>query len=456
MRKMSLAKIEERLKEVYFQYFTDYLIFSEQYHDLNEKNLLDIFIKSEYPDYLYNQVRKLEEHNIYPINQISNLIELLSVIENRMNQILDKKQIESINQLIYKMRSILFEIINHDQTEIYFDEYIKRYSSIDTNNKIMGISVKQLQIDIQKDFLYLDILMESGIESIEQIDDDFYPFLQKLFIDFPEVRYYPYMMKNIKSILKYRNDAKAKEYLHLLEHKNNLKNNSGFCTETVEVLYCDTLIKHLIFSKNSANIIKEVKPHIFYTVPFHYCLVRWLEFYTSRNKISSQEREAFQNIISYMRENINNYELEYRKDFIELFNNWICFFNTCQAEDLYSTIYTREIPNNKLFEWMFSKEEKENMMKIEVELQVSLAYDLMRYLTTEEVEEELKIDLQEGGKYTIRALESLFNDYPNMFFDKTIYDRGITLLNEMNMDDKQVEKHKQKLKAKLAHFRKDN
>lgn len=457
MRKLPLTKVEEKLKEVYFQYFTDYLVFSEQYNTLNEKGLLDVFIKSEYPYYLYEQVKKIEDHNIYPTNQIANLLELLSIIESRMVQVLDEKQTASLSKLIDEMSAILFNTINYDQTEIYFSEYIKRYSSIDTNNKLMGISVKQLQLDIQKDFLYLDILMESGIEAIDQIGDDFYSFLQKLFIDFPEIKEYPYMLKNLKAILKYRNDEKAIEYLHFLNDNHNYRNDAGFCTETVEVLYCDTLIKYLVFSKDSANLIKEIDTHVFYTVPFHYCLVNWLEIYTRKNKISYQERNAFQNIISYMRENINEYASEYRKDFTELFNSWICFFNTCQNEDLYNEVYTKEIPRRELLTWMFAKEDKEKTMKIEVDLQVSLAYDLMKYfMINEDKVDELNLDLCEGGKYTLRAFDSLFYNYPGMFFDKTIHERGTKLLGKMDVDDKKTEKFKQKIKRNLIRIRKDN
>ncbi len=455
----NIDEIEKKLVRVYFDYFTNYLLFSKQYYDLNNQGLLDNQIKSDYIYHLYNQILLLKEENIYPSRIISNFLELIAVLEKRANEILTEKEKDSLSSLFSEMRTILEMILPQDQTQVYYDEYVKRYCSMQYSNQLMGISVKRLEGDIQRDFLYLDILIFNGLKSIDLIGSDFYSFLQKLFIDFPEVKFELRIKNNLESILKTKEDQEAKDYLHLLKDKYSYRNELGFCEENVEVLYCDTFIKKLIYTSQPLELIKKTDPNLFYSSAFYYALVIDLNTYTETKKITPQEKEAFQILIEFIRENMEKYAPLCKNELISILNAWIRLFNTCRVSENNDCLYSKQIikSNDNSFEWIFAKKESGEMIRTRVKFEIEICHDLMNYFFLEESEKEnAKIDLCEAGAYTVSALESLFHDYPKMFFDSTIYKRSIELLEEIGPLDRQKNKQKQKLKSKFNRIKKDN
>ena len=140
MKKSRKEEIQKKFTTIYYEYFTDYLLFSEIYKDLLENNKLDEFIKSGYVYYLYDMVKKNSEENIYPTQIIDNFIELVSLLKKRSEEIEDEKTKESTSKLYTEML-IDLTMIEYDDIEIYYLEYIKRYSNIKDINKIKGISI---------------------------------------------------------------------------------------------------------------------------------------------------------------------------------------------------------------------------------------------------------------------------------------------------------------------------
>jgi hypothetical protein len=453
------SEVEKKFMYTYYEYFTNYLIFSEQYDNLNQKNLLDSFIKSDYIYYLHIMVKQIEEENIYPTRIIDNFLEFIQIIGKRAQEILDDNSFVSFSSMIKEMQGMLLNIRDMDQTQIYYLEYIKRYSSMERNHQYNLIPVKQLEIDIQVDYLYLDAILYYDDEKKKVIGNDFYSFLQKVLVDFPEIKLFPKVCKNIMTILKERNDEQAKQYMHLFCDKHSYINEMGFCMENVETLYCDTFLKKLLFSNHPMETIEQVSPSMFYSIPFYYCLSVHLEAYTSANHICLEEKKSLETLIQFMREHLNQYADTYKKDFLALINQYICFFNTCSVREDNYCQYTKEFMSGEesFLKWVVASREEEAKICAQVKLRVELCYDIMKYFFSKEEEKEHELEeLCEGGIYTLYAIDSLFHDYPKMFFDPIIYERTIELLDTIQTPDKKAENQKRKVIEKIYQIKKDN
>lgn len=447
MQKKKLDKIEEKLRQVYFDYFTDYMVFSEQYSNLLEGGFLDEFVKSDYIYYLYEQVKNIEENNVYPTSIIYNFLEFTSLLEEQAESLLDEKQITSLKPLFQKMYLILASESKNDSTEIYYSEYMKRYSNVRDLGKIKGISVEKLVIDIQLDFLYLDILMTDGVKEIDKIGPDFYYFLQKLMIDFPEVKDYPYTRNTLKDIIKAKNDERLNEYLPLINSKKIYRNNSGFNVDTMELLYMNTLIQKMIFTGKTKKILENMDPKVILTVPFFNNLCNEFKRYIEKNEISTQEKNAYEEIISYMRSHMNECCEEYKSSFNSVINSWITFLNICPTTNEVTPMYSSSLSKSGDLGYIdaLCYHKNETYYKNIADVQMELAYDIMSYFFGKENLDELK----EDGIYTISALTYLFSEYPKMFFDPTIYEKAMSLIEGIKC------KKSDKLKKKLYQIRKN-
>lgn len=445
MLRVNLKQVSEKLKKVYYEYLTDYLLFSGEYTNLIEEGLLDVYIESQYIYYLHAIVSEINDANLYPSHIIYNFLEILSLLEVRTNEILSENEKQSLKPLFEEMYGKLSDVSKNDEMEIYYIEFIKRYSNMESNN-IRGILVKQLELDIQKDYLYLDILINDGVGKIEYIGDDFGAFLQKLMIDFPEAKDHPIIKKSIKDIIKAKNDPKLNAYLNLLKDKYVYKNNIGFNFDTMEMLYCNTLLKKLIFLGNTKELLKEIDPKVLYTIPFFNNLCNELTIYLNKNEISVQEKEAYQEIIYFMRNNLDCCLPIYKKHYIDLFNEWIKFLNKsdviADVMPIYSSCLIKCEEFNLLDSFKFYKNESE--YKVKANLEVELIYDIMKCFFGEDNLEELK----EGGIYTISALTYIFNEYPKMFFEPTIHEKAMQLIESIDC------KKSQKLKTRIRRMRK--
>lgn len=429
--KSNQSKIwHDKLQDVYFEYLTDYLIFSEEYNTLIENKMLDSSIESGYVYYLYSNIKEIQENNIYPSRIIDNFIVFLSLLEKRTKEILKEEELHSMEPLFIEMYENLSNVRDMDDYEIYHLEYVKRYSNMKDLNKIKGISVKQLEKDIQLDYLYLSLIMFNREETIEYIGSDFAFFLQKLMIDFPELIYFPAIRGNIREIIIKKNDPNLNEYLSFIERPYIYKNNIGFNIDTCELLYCNTLLQKMIFTKNTKDILNNIDPKVIFTTAFFNNLCNELALYIRKGEITIQEKEAYQEIIYFMREHMNVCLPMYKSHYTALINNWIHFFNTSIVTTDVSSMYKSSLRKSqdltKLDRYLYSKDE--NSYQLKANVQMELAHDIMECFFGKDNIEELK----EDGIYTISALTYLFNEYPKMFFEPTIYQKAMELIDSIH------------------------
>ena len=446
MKKSRKEEIQKKFTTIYYEYFTDYLLFSEIYKDLLENNKLDEFIKSGYVYYLYDMVKKNSEENIYPTQIIDNFIELVSLLKKRSEEIEDEKTKESTSKLYTEML-IDLTMIEYDDIEIYYLEYIKRYSNIKDINKIKGISINELEIDIQTDFKYLSLLNQDLKGKEEEFKEDFYSFLNKLFIDLPELTELPYLVNNIRQVLKYKNTKEANDYLHFLKDKHIYRNNIGFSIETFEVLYSSAFIQKVIFNENAKEEIEKLGIDFLFSLPMYYCLSIELETYMKTERISIREKEQFSIIINKIRENIKEHGGLYKSDFNQLVNEWIVFFNqispTTDERPIYSSAVIKS--GESTIPWIFANQEKEEEIMLRMNDIMAKCFDILNYYISSN-RETLKDKLNDEN--TLEALYTLFNDYPKMFFDKQIHERSMEILENISSSKKE------KVKSKINRMRK--
>ncbi len=83
-----------------------------------------------------------------------------------------------LKKIEWRVATTLFE----NGTDIYYEEYIKRYGKI-TNNYSL-VSLNQLEQDIQMDFIYLDLILQENVleKNILQILHYFYFAYPSLFL----------------------------------------------------------------------------------------------------------------------------------------------------------------------------------------------------------------------------------------------------------------------------------
>jgi len=251
MKNNQSKQLHDKLQKLYFEYLTEYLIFSEEYETLNENKLLDSEIKAGYIYHLYSSIEDIKESNVYPSRIIDNYLHFLSILEKRTKEILSEEELKSMEPLFIEMYENLLSIRDLDDHEIYYLEYIKRYSNMKDLDKVKGILVKQLEVDIQVDYLYLSVLMTGNIDGIKYIQSDFKYFLQKLLIDLPEIVCFPKIKDMILKTIHKMNDPELNKYLLLVEEPCTYNNNIGFNIDTMELLYGSTLLQKMIFTQKT-------------------------------------------------------------------------------------------------------------------------------------------------------------------------------------------------------------
>lgn len=429
MKNNQSKQLHDKLQKLYFEYLTEYLIFSEEYETLNENKLLDSEIKAGYIYHLYSSIEDIKESNVYPSRIIDNYLHFLSILEQRTKEILSEEELKSMEPLFIEMYENLLSIRDLDDHEIYYLEYIKRYSNMKDLDKVKGILVKQLEVDIQVDYLYLSVLMTGNIDGIKYIQSDFKYFLQKLLIDLPEIVCFPKIKDMILKTIHKMNDPELNKYLLLVEEPCTYNNNIGFNIDTMELLYGSTLLQKMIFTGKTKEILSSIDPNVIFTTSMFNNLCNALALYINKGYINVKEKEAYQEIIYFMREHMDCCSAIYKKEYVDLINHFIGFFNTCKVTDytmpMYRSALTKSKDYKKIDNYFYSKDKKEFELKADV--QMELVHDLMECFFGKNNIEELK----EDGKYTISALTYLFSEYPRMFFESTIYQKAMEIINSI-------------------------
>lgn len=426
----------EKIYDTYYEYFTDYLIFSEQYTKLLEEGKLDKELGYGYPYFFANFVDDIYEENNYPKRIIENFLDFSRKMKQHLCKIFPGVEKESIDQLLEESIKKLEEVLQSqeaDQTEIYLDEYDKRYSNMDDFHTIRGISVAQLEHDIQEDFLYYDALVVNTNISAKEISqyENLYPFLQKLIVEVPEVLDDPYTREKLLEALQLRNDEKAKEWFHFLKDKTKYACSFGFTSTSVEYLYHFYFLKHFLLQNGDIRILESVPIERLYTDTFIQSFAEMFKTFTDERKICKQEVQALYILASYLREHLKEYNPTYQTEIRDILNKSIEYLNTCTPEEESTAMYGEEIAKRHLgiLKWHLASKTKLEEMKEETNQTVELCFQIFTYFLASEQEKELLKQKIEASKVSIpKVVNYIFSDYPRMFFDKTIYERTMTLL----------------------------
>jgi hypothetical protein len=436
---MKRKDLEIIKKEIFYAYFIEYLLFSNNFDNLIENGYLDIDIKSGLVTYLYEFILNIKDNNIYPKYIIDRLKQLIKKLENY-------ELCKDYEELIKPMSEIMNENDFSDSTEVYNREYISRYANVNNSKNYDLLPVTKLYIDIQKDFQYFNALCMKNKELEQCIDEDFLYFLNKLMIDFPEIYMYKPMKDKIIRILKEKKYENGDKYIHIFSDKTRYKRYVGFDLSKVEGFYLLTILKKLLFSKNISQELNEVPLYYLYNDNFLQNMCFQVEEYVENGGVIKQIYDNFIELLDYLRIHLNDLDLSYKKDIIAIINSCMTNLNMLKKETS-TYIYLNEqcIRLGSGLEFLLSDNLKKEEMINHIDFLISLTPIVFEYLLGKRELKEIKDKCQE--EEFISVIQYLFNNYPKMFFDDTIYERTMSLLNNINVNTNDIKKKIYKIRG---------
>lgn len=448
---MRKNKEEALIKKIYYHYFTEYLLFSNQYKKLLEEGLLDIDLKNGYVYELYSFVECMTYQNIYPISIIERLYAFSSLLEKNIEDEKDK-------EILGWIRSVIEEQEWNDATEVYNREYISRYATVESAKDFSTISVRQLVLDIQKDFQYLNMLLMNHKELEACIDEDFPFFLNKLMLDFPQVIQEKHLRNKIIRILRKGNFEKKEKYIHLFQDQTNYEVPVGFDLARVEVFHSLSKLKKMLASKDIQKELELTPQEYVYHDCFILALNAFIEQVELDQNMMQRESDNLREILFYMRNHIDDMPLYNRKEIIAIVNKCLNVINILTLEDDigYVKEYMKRIGNGSqyLFLNSFKKEEVREYVDFLIAFTPQVFDCLLgkikkEDLMTRESIYESEIGANYKNKSIVTVISYLFRNYPRMFFDDTIYSNAEMLLTE-NVTLKSIS-----IKQKIYKIRRD-
>lgn len=444
-------------KGVYYSYFTEYLLFSNQYASLIEEGLLDFEINTGYLSFLNLFVAMAIETQWYPLEIIERLTDFILKLKEHVQEEEAKKRLVHMEEDIYETEWV-------DSTEVYHREYLSRYATIASSKKYEMIPVGRLILDIQNDFKYLNALTIENHQIEIDIGEDFLFFLNKLMNDYPEVTKDKKMRNKIISILKRKNFVGTDKYMHLLLDKTNYAVPVGFDLKRVECFYFVSLIKKLLYSKNVEEELKNIPLFYFYQESFLSSLFTMIEDYQEINIISKSRHNNLRQILYYIKENMDKISLDSKNMTLSILNQGLGIINTLTSSETnydYVREYEDKLQKHTVLQtyFVFLNDFKTTEAKEHIDYLISLTPEILDYLLDKKddftfstrnpiYESEIGTNYQEED--ILRVLENIFKNYPRMFFDDTIYKKALDLLEKLEG------KGKQKLKNKIYKIRKDS
>lgn len=437
MLKIKFDEVLEEIDETYYEYLTNYLLFSNEFESMNDKHLLDKFIKDDYVYFLNNIIYNNQDENIYPKEIIERLDNLLKILEKRSKEILDEKEFEPLIELFIKMHESLTNLSYEHQNYVYEIEYLSKYSNMNEYYQITGIHLDELKLDIQKDFMYLNMLIE-GIE-VENPKEDYARFIRKFLSDCKNAVFIRKIYKGIMKNLSKSDDIECKKMYKMLKGKG--KYEDIFSITVYKELSFAHFFSALIFSKNKKEMLNNTDPNYLFTSVASYCLATEFEILQKNQIISTEEKEAISELIIYMRSNIE-YANEYKEEFIEIINSFITLLNTIrvvESDDLYIH-FLRKIENKKVISYNENNEILKKAKVITCSDQINV---LTKYFETNS--EILKRELIEEKEITLIAIRIIIREFPNILYDDFIYNKINELLNELE-DSKSLKKEIKKIR----------
>lgn len=429
---MRKNKEEVMIKKMYYHYFTEYLLFSNQYKKLLEEGLLDVDLKNGYLYELCYFVNCMTYENIYPIFIIERLYEFSSLLEKNIEDEKDREKLDWI-------KSVIEEQEWNDATEVYNREYISRYATVESAKHFSTVSVRQLEIDIQKDFQYLNMLLMDHKELEACIDADFPLFLNKLMLDFPQVIHEKHLRNKVIRILREGNFEKKEKYIHLFQDKTNYEVPEGFDLARVEVFRSLVKLKKMLASKDIQKELEQTSQEYVYHDSFILAMNAFIEQVDIDQNMMQRESDNLREILFYMRNHIDAMPLYNHKEIVAIINKCLNVVNVLiPTDDIeYIKEYVRRIGHG--IQYLFLNSLRKAEVKEYIDFLIAFTpqvFDCLlgkiekENLMTREPIYESEIGTNYKNKDIVTVIEYLFKNYPRMFFDDTIYSKAEMLLSE--------------------------
>lgn len=431
-----MQKNKESLKKtIYYFYFTEYLLFSKKYKSLLEEGLLDIDIKSGYLYELCYFANNMISNNIYPIFIIERFFEFTSLLEKHVEDEVGK-------EIVNWLKTVLSEQSWNDATEVYYREYTSRYATVASSKNFDMISLEKLEVDIQRDFQYLNLLFMDHRELEVCIGTDFPFFLNKLLIDFPQIIQDKHLKNKIIRIMKERDFEDKEKYIHLFQDKTNYKVAQGFDLERVEIFYSLTVLKKILTSKDIQKELEQVSSEYFYHSRFILAMDAFLEEAETNQSIMERQRDNLKELLFYMRSHLKDTRLYNQDEIVCLVNRGLHLINLLSpSEDIieYTKEYIRRIGNG--YRYLFLSSFKREEVNEHLRYLIQFAPQVFDYLLGKIDKDsflmrnpiyESEIGINYIDKDIVMTIEYLFKNYPRMFFDDTIYRRTESLLETIH------------------------
>lgn len=450
-------KVSQKLKTVFYIYYIEYLLFSNQYSSLLQQGLIDRQFAHDSISFLDFFVDLAKEMNWYPLEILERLLAFTQLLKEYAKTEEQKEEIHCIQT----------KICNHtwmDSTEVYRREYISRYATIGSSKDYQMIPKERLVLAIQNDFRYLNILLKEDTNLEECIGEDFLYFLNKLLCDYPEVIQDRKMQKKIMHILKESNFPKKEKYIQLFSDKTNYAILEGFDLKKVECFYTNCLINKLLYTKNIDEELKKIPLFYFYQESFLTSIETFIHDYKSAKEMSKRKIDNLRHILLYMRRNMQSFACD-RHTTISIINEGLVLTNTIHSIDFdlnYLGEYRKRLEKYSYLETLliFSSDYKRVEAIEHIEYLIALTPEVFDYLlkkrdrtsfTIRNPIYESEIDSTDYvEKDIVRVLAYLFKNYPRMFFDDTIYRQTMSLLESF------PPLVQGKLKKKIYKIRRDN
>jgi hypothetical protein len=437
MKKQNI-ELNDKIKMLYFEYYTNYLLFENKIDELEETDL-DLLLEEAYIYYLFDFIKEISKENRYPIHIFNRIYCLLKVLQKKVNN-LDTKEKYTLQELLNEMITALDTVEQKDDSEIYSMEFIAKFSSLSVEQNLTGVQIEKLEHEFEKDFFYLQDILSGTLTYIKEYPiEEFHRFLQKLMVDLPEFQDDPTMLTNIKKVLTIDSTPSSKKWLHFLKEKQLL----AFDIESFEIIKAKMKLESLLASSNIIEELKKIEPQAFYTSSFYNAL-DFKHDNLEKEEMSNKQKNNMYQIIQIMKDNLSTCP-QYRHDFLELINRWIVTLNIYEPipnglrESLdYQTFYGS-------LNYLFRKNREENVGTI-VEKITKLSDDIMTYFVTDD--KTLKEQIINQKDILWVAINNICLYYPEMFMDDVAYEKINELINYTSS------KEQQKIKKKIIKVRK--
>ncbi len=423
---MNNQEFADIITKVHSFYFTEYVLFSDQYALIVKREWRNI--SEDYLSYLKDMVIYLSSYPVYPLEIMNRFKEYVNLMLENITDLDRKKQLLAIKEVL--------DVVSwKDSKEIFLIEYFKRYATVENSKDFAFLSVRHLWEDLQKDFINFNYLI-GGSQSA--MPSDFLFFLNRLLFDFPDIFKYRPMKKRILSLLK-KSSLEGKEaYIHLIKHQNARSDLLGFHLGEAEDFYCLSVVTKFLFSSDIEKDLKEMPRFYFYNESFIKVLNDEVYNLVGTSSFPIQIKQNILEIINFMRTLLKEYPISNHDAFLSNLNQLIVEINGCEKTStaIYKLMeeYERRIGFPK-FKKYYTQEEFLELFPL-LEDHIRYTPQVMEYLFGK-ISLEAVFGLGEKQKEVQKIipyiLDYLYKSYPRLFFDPTISKNAKNIVSSLSI-----------------------